>query len=243
MNYKQIGDLGQNCVIGHLAKYGLGIAYPLSDNYPFDFIIIAGCKLFRTQVKSTTERYTDSFIFRLTTNNFSSGEIKGYNAKDIDIIACYSIITDIVYLLGPETFEGQKSINIRSAPAKNDQEKNVHFHDKYILSKKRIKELLGFDAPDFTEYYSQINIASRQKSTYKHICEVCHTSFSSGSKKSKFCSVICQKMASRKVTWPSPDELQNMIDTMPWTQIAAKYEVTDNAVRRWARHYDIKKKV
>ena len=54
MNYKTIGELGQNCAIGELSKYGLGIAPVLSDNYPFEFIIIADDKLFKAQVKTST---------------------------------------------------------------------------------------------------------------------------------------------------------------------------------------------
>jgi len=34
-----------------------------------------------------------------------------------------------------------------------------------------------------------------------------------------------------------------MIDTMSWTAIGKKYGVSDNAVKKWARKYDIEFKV
>ena len=77
MNKKEIGDMGCNCVIGELAKYGVGVAFPLSDNYPFDIIALAGNSLFKVQVKSSSSLYQGAIAFKLTTSNFHNG--KKYN--------------------------------------------------------------------------------------------------------------------------------------------------------------------
>ena len=45
----------------------------------------------------------------------------------------------------------------------------------------------------------------------------------------------CAKKASRKVERPDREELKNMIRTMPFTAIAAKYDVTDNSIRKWCK--------
>lgn len=37
-NKKQLGEIGE--AIGELSKYGLDILLPMSDNLPFDFVII-----------------------------------------------------------------------------------------------------------------------------------------------------------------------------------------------------------
>jgi len=71
MNSKYKGDTGQNCVIGQFARYGVGIAFPLSDNYRFDLVAIAGNKLFKVQVKSSSHHIGDSVVdFHITSNSF-----------------------------------------------------------------------------------------------------------------------------------------------------------------------------
>jgi hypothetical protein len=43
----------------------------------------------------------------------------------------------------------------------------------------------------------------------------------------------------RKVAWPSKEELQTLIQTTPTLQIAKKYGVSDNAIRKWCNNYGI----
>lgn len=45
--------------------------------------------------------------------------------------------------------------------------------------------------------------------------------------------------SARKVVRPSKTELKQMIGKMPWTVIGRKYGVSDNAVRKWAKSYEI----
>ena len=55
----------------------------------------------------------------------------------------------------------------------------------------------------------------------------------------KYCSKICSRKAIRKVKWPSKEQLAMEVKAMNWTAIGRKYGVSDNAVRKWAKHYDI----
>ena len=70
MNTKFIGDKALNCTIGELAKWDIGIAFPLSDNYPFDLIVIAVLTIFRAQVKSSSSIYNGSIVFNLRSSNY-----------------------------------------------------------------------------------------------------------------------------------------------------------------------------
>ena len=47
------------------------------------------------------------------------------------------------------------------------------------------------------------------------------------------------RLNKRKVKRPSKEELEHMLVDTPWTTIAKKYGVTDNAVRKWAKSYNI----
>lgn len=55
----------------------------------------------------------------------------------------------------------------------------------------------------------------------------------------KFCSVICSAESKRKVKRPTKEELSHLIKTLPYTTIAKKYKVSDNAIRKWVKFYGI----
>lgn len=56
----------------------------------------------------------------------------------------------------------------------------------------------------------------------------------------KYCSTKCASFSSRKVKQrPSKVELENMIQHSSMTAIGKKYGISDNAVRKWAKSYNI----
>jgi len=234
MNWKQVGDRGQNCAIGHLSRYGLGIAFPLSDNYPFDFIAIAGEKLFKIQVKSSSNHMSGAVCFGITTNNFYTGEIFKYSADSCDVIGCYDLRRDCLYLLTPKEFEDRGSFTIRFNESKNGQIKTCNFHDDFVISEQRIKDVFGFVAPDFEDYYSLLG-----EKTYKRKCLLCSKEFETLYAKQKYCNSKCAGKSRYKVSRPLKDELAGMVKSMSWVAIGKKYGVSDNAVRKWAKSYEL----
>jgi hypothetical protein len=136
MNWKSKGEKGERIAIGELAKFDIDVAVPLTDNLPFDFILIYKEKLFKVQVKSA-ERQGNSTPFDLRTNNWHSKTSKKYSKEEIDIM----ILCDYnsVFLIGPKDFHKKSSFKIRYA---NYTQKTSHKVEEYILSEKRIKELL-----------------------------------------------------------------------------------------------------
>lgn len=56
-------------------------------------------------------------------------------------------------------------------------------------------------------------------------------------KQKSFCSSDCFHMHSRKVERPSKSDLASDISSMSWEAIARKYNVSSNAVRKWAKAY------
>lgn len=56
-----------------------------------------------------------------------------------------------------------------------------------------------------------------------------------------FCSPKCAQLASRKIkNRPTKIELKRMIEKLSFCAIGRKYGVSDNAVRKWVRTYDLK---
>ena len=237
-NYKSIGDLGQNCVIGHFSKFGIGISIILSDNYPFDFIAIIDNKLFKVQVKSSSfYTSTGAISFDLKTNNFYNGNISKYSKYTCDVIACYNIVRDEVYILSPSDFENKSSITIRVEKSKNNQLHCTNWIDDYILSPKRIKKVFGCEPTDLNNLLSYKN----SKSQYKNLCLICGQEFESAYIKAKCCSNQCKnKYTERERKFnPSKEELEKLVNTIPMTQIGKKYGVTDNSIRKRCKQIGI----
>jgi hypothetical protein len=233
MNYKQIGDLGQNCVIGDLAKYGVGVAVLLSDNYPFDLIAVAGLKTFKVQVRASSQIQGNAVNFNLKKTNFYRGTEDVYTKEEVDIFALYNFVHHETYLLTfDECFE-KKSIAIRRSKPKNNQS-NYYDMNKYIISKERIKVVFGFDSPDFSHVFS-----SFKATQYDHVCLQCGKNFRNGSKNGKHCSVECARIAQRKVERPSPEKLKELISNNSFVALGKMFGVSDKAVKKWALKYGI----
>lgn len=71
-------------------------------------------------------------------------------------------------------------------------------------------------------------------------CNFCGKEFKTKENDSKYCSGQCFHIDRRKVLQrPSKDELKQLINEFSWTAIGKKFGVSDNAVRKWARQYNL----
>ena len=69
----------------------------------------------------------------------------------------------------------------------------------------------------------------------KSFCIDCGKSISRGAKRCKECATKAQ----RKVLLPTRDELKELIRHKPFTQIGKDFGVSDNAVRKWCKTYEL----
>ena len=74
----------------------------------------------------------------------------------------------------------------------------------------------------------------------KHYCKHCGKEIATIS--ATYC-VECASLMSRKTERPSREELKKLIRSMPFTQIAIKFNVSDNAIRKWCDSYNLPRKV
>lgn len=76
-------------------------------------------------------------------------------------------------------------------------------------------------------------------------CDHCHKGFTqqpSQHRKSEkhYCSKLCKSLGERKVTRPSREQLIELLATLRnWCAIGQMFGVSDNAVRKWAKAYEI----
>lgn len=71
------------------------------------------------------------------------------------------------------------------------------------------------------------------------ICPICKNEFYNTDSSIVYCSNECAKISQRKVSRPSKEELEKLIISIPFTEIGERYGVSDNAVRRWCKYYDL----
>jgi|266.fasta.fasta_contig_61_1123142_length_1203_multi_2_in_0_out_0_2 hypothetical protein len=139
MNNKNKGEIGERIAIGELAKFGIDILLPMSDNLPFDFVIFRNNKFYKCQVKSSfqqSSRSSGAIYFSLVSNNWYSKKQKVYTKEDIDIfILCDG---NSIYLFPQKDLEGYKSITIRTETPKNNQVKGLTLANTVILSEERL---------------------------------------------------------------------------------------------------------
>lgn len=79
---------------------------------------------------------------------------------------------------------------------------------------------------------NQLNLGMLQPTGTCPICEIATYG-------TKYCSVECSRKGSRKVERPSKNELKLLLETESYSALGRKYNVSDNAVRKWAKTYGL----
>jgi len=70
-------------------------------------------------------------------------------------------------------------------------------------------------------------------------CKICDSVLNNDQR--YYCSAKCQNFGRRKVSWPSIDELAELLKTKSNIAIGVQFGVSDNAVKKWAKQYGIYK--
>ena len=71
------------------------------------------------------------------------------------------------------------------------------------------------------------------------VCEQCDKKFFTKNCEQKYCNDGCSKIGQRHVLRPSKQELSMDIEQLSWVAMGNKYGVSDNAVRKWAKYYEL----
>lgn len=112
--------------------------------------------------------------------------------------------------------------------------------EKYGVHKDTIRDInVGRtwfnDKYTYPLHYSKFD--SRKKSEIKYYCCDCGKEISKGA--IRCCQ--CNGKINRKSLEISREELKSLIKTLPFTTIGDKYNVSDNAVRKWCIKYNLPK--
>lgn len=78
-----------------------------------------------------------------------------------------------------------------------------------------------------------------QKEIYNYKCKICGNNFETDEKDQIYCSQECFHISQRRSERPSKEELFKLIKTTPFIQIGKMYGVSDNAIRKWCKTYNL----
>ena len=111
LSSKRMGELAELGFMYRAASYGIGVAKPYGDSFPYDFLTQHGKRLLRVQVKSSFRgglSGDNGFPLRVTCNR---GQGR-YSIDDVDFIAAFIAKHDTWYLIPIESVGARDSIHV-----------------------------------------------------------------------------------------------------------------------------------
>lgn len=122
---------------------------------------------------------------------------------------------------------------------------NCHrgIHANYYKVPENYQEFFNEDRAEFL-----LNTLEEIKKGKKHYCPICGKLISKDSKHCQICDAKLREEKYQNLGRPNREQLKSLIRNKPFIQIGKDYGVTDNAIRRWckkfnlpSRSYDIKR--
>lgn len=130
----QKGAIAETAIAAAAVKAGLQVLRPVTEGGRYDLGLEIGGRLARVQCKWAT-RHGEVVRARIQTNRRINGGYLSttYTADEVDFVALYCLELDESYLLPIALVEGQATIHLRLAPARNRQLAGLHFAGDYAL--------------------------------------------------------------------------------------------------------------
>jgi hypothetical protein len=138
----QKGLIAETAVIHECAKLGVPVLRPLDDQ-KYDLVLDLGERVLRVQCKWAATR-GDTIVIRCRTcRRGREGLIhRRYEPGEIDAVAAYNPDTGQCYLLPVELSVNRAGVQLRVAPAKNNQSAGIRWARDYGFA-ARLEALLG----------------------------------------------------------------------------------------------------
>jgi prevent-host-death family protein len=128
------GNVAELAIAKEAARLGLSVSMPMTEHEPYDLIIGVGGKLLRVQCK-WGRKDGDVVIANFARNRRGPGGFirRNYSATEIDAFGIYCDELNECFLIPIAAVEGQWSIRLRLAPARNGQRAALQLAEDYRL--------------------------------------------------------------------------------------------------------------
>ena len=129
----QKGAIAESKIAAAAIELGIGVSRPVSP-LRYDLVFDLGEHLTRVQCKWASSKGNVVVVNCRTSRRGPDGYIRtNYRAGEIDLIAAYCGDLDTSYLLPIDRFDGRSAIQLRLAPARNNQRQLVNWAADYRL--------------------------------------------------------------------------------------------------------------
>lgn len=228
------GDTAVSYAIYDLTNRGYYVFLPVSEHCPFDLVCSDGSKCFRIQVKFRTE---GTIPLRNIWN-----DKKGTHAVKIDTTAFdfFALFDGYKICYPPSSMVG-KTIRFELPSTFSE----FHWYEDYLDFSSNIKQARKLK--DFGITHEVVGRTIEFKSDSENTKPPASLTIPDAvySKKKNINLPKPMKMPrvskQRKVAWPSKEELSRLVFEKPTIHLAKEFGVSDKAVEKWCKIYNIKK--
>ena len=127
----QKGVIAEQAIVFQAVKHGLGVFQPLGDER-YDLILDLRPQLLRVQCKWAVRSGDIVFIRTRRCRRGPDGLIhRSYAPGEIDAVAGYCLELDASYLLPLAMSVGRAAVQLRLAPARNNQQQKINWARDY----------------------------------------------------------------------------------------------------------------
>ncbi len=135
MSSNQKGAIAELAIALHASRLGISVLRPQTEGLRYDLVFDAAGRLMRVQCKWATRR---GDVVRVPMRGSYHSPVRGYvrstyASDELDGIAAYCEELDRVYWLPIARFDEQTHVNLRLAPARNNQRGGVNMAADYEL--------------------------------------------------------------------------------------------------------------
>ena len=132
MTTDQKGAIAEAAIALAAMKLGVDVYRPLGEGGRYDLILDVGSRLLRVQCKWAASLkqvlVVRCYTFRRTRTGWKKTT---YSATEVDVIAAYSMDLDRCFLIPIELAEAKPTIQLRIAPALNNQKRRINWADDF----------------------------------------------------------------------------------------------------------------
>lgn len=237
MDYtKSIGNVNELKCLTKFIAAGYDCSIPYGDTSKYDFIADINGKLLRFQCKSSRnvikgngEVDVNAFMFSCTcsTTNTQQTIRHKYTKEDIDYF-CTSFNNE-VYVIPVEECSNTKTLRL-APPSYNTS--NYNKAEDYLFENIFVEESEEFTSSKEAYLLSRQAVEKKERP----MCSCC------GQKEVYYAGGICPECAAkqrRTVERPSKEELKGLVRNISMVKIGEMYGVSDNAIRKWLKNYNL----
>jgi hypothetical protein len=128
----QKGAMAEAAIAWEAAKLGIEVYRPLSEGGRFDMIFLLGDDLVRVQCKWAPLQGDVIIVRCYSCRRAREGmRVRRYTADEIDAFAAYCAELDRCFFLPIESVGGKRHIQLRVAPARNNQRDGINWADDF----------------------------------------------------------------------------------------------------------------